>query len=79
MFLYIILRFLVEKNLIDLKIFFISSTVAVIFVSFDIFYQFLNGKDIFGFPIIGRKLPGPFGDELIAGGFIQRYSLFAFF
>jgi len=79
LFLYIILRFLIEKNLIKLKIFFISSTIAVIFVSFDIFYQFLNGKDIFGFPIIGRKLPGPFGDELIAGGFIQRYSLFAFF
>ena len=78
-FLYIILRFLVEKNLIELKLFFISSTLAVIFVSFDIFYQFFNGTDIFGFPMIGRKLSGPFGDELIAGGFIQRYSLFAFF
>ena len=22
---------------------------------------------------------GPFGDELIAGGFIQRFSLFSFF
>ena len=39
------------------------------------------GKDIFGYEIhhTGRKLSGPFGDELIAGGFIQRFSLFSFF
>ena len=52
---------------------------------FDIFFQFINGKDIFGFVspgylnADGRKLGGPFGDELIAGGYIQRFSLFAFF
>ena len=51
------------------------------FVCFDIFFQFIYGKDIFGFSSaqFGRKLSGPFGDELIAGGFIQRFSLFAFF
>ena len=38
------------------------------------------GKDIFGFkPTLPRRLGGPFGDELIAGGFIQRFSLFSFF
>ena len=26
-----------------------------------------------------RKLSGPFGDELIAGGYIQRFSIFALF
>ena len=77
--LYFILRFLIEKDVVNLKIFFIFSTVSVLFVSFDIFYQFLNGKDIFGFVGTGRKLSGPFGDELIAGGYIQRFSLFAFF
>ena len=30
-------------------------------------------------PQDGRKLGGPFGDELIAGGFIQRFSIFSFF
>ena len=79
LFLYFILRFLIEKNFIDIKYFFLSSTIAVLFVSFDIFYQFFNGKDIFGFAGQGRKLSGPFGNELIAGGFIQRYALFAFF
>ena len=79
--LYLIIRSLVSKRLINLKLFFISSAISTIFVSLDIFYQFYNGKDIFGFETvgIGRKLSGPFGDELIAGGFIQRFSLFAFF
>ena len=77
--LYIIIRFLIEKKIIDLKLFFISCSFATVFVSLDILFQFFNGKDIFGFAGEGRKLAGPFGDELIAGGFIQRFSLFAFF
>jgi O-antigen ligase len=79
--LYIILRFLVEKEIINLKIFFISCTFFSLFVCFDIFYQLFNGEDIFGFKTIGtgRKLGGPFDDELVAGGFIQRFSIFAFF
>ena len=27
----------------------------------------------------GRKLGGPFGDELIAGSFLQRFTIFSFF
>ena len=79
--LYLIIRFLVSNGLISLKLFFISCALSSVFVSLDIFYQFYNGKDIFGFETIGigRKLSGPFGDELIAGSFIQRFSLFAFF
>ena len=49
------------------------------FVCLDLFYQLIFGEDIFGFKSIGRKLSGPFGDELIAGSFIQRFSLFSFF
>ena len=79
LFIYFVLRFLIEKEIIDLKLFFIFSAVASLFVCFDIFYQFLNGKDIFGYVATGRKLSGPFGDELIAGGFVQRFSLFTFF
>ena len=79
--LYLIIRFLVSNGLISLKLFFISCALSSVFVSLDIFYQFYNGKDIFGLETIGigRKLGGPFGDELIAGSFIQRFSLFAFF
>ena len=79
--LYIALRYIIEKNLISLKLFFITCACSSIFVSFDIFYQFFHGEDIFGLKTvgIGRKLSGPFGDELIAGGFIQRFSLFSSF
>ena len=78
--LYICLRFLIEKEIISLKFFFISCFLCVIFVSLDLFYQFINGKDIFGYKlVVVRKLSGPFGDELIAGGYLQRFSLFAFF
>ena len=77
--LYLVLRFLTERKVIKFKLFFILCSAAAIFVSLDIFYQFFYGKDIFGFVGQNRKLSGPFGDEFIAGGFIQRYSLFAFF
>ena len=85
--LFIVLKFLVEKNIINFKIFFLSCSFASLFVCCDIFYQYIFGKDIFGYvgyeTISGisgfRKLGGPFGDEMIAGGYIQRFSIFAFF
>ena len=77
--LYIILRFLIENKIINLKFFFITCALSSLFVSFDIFYQYKFGQDIFGFETVWeRKLSGPFGDELIAGGFLQRFSLFSY-
>ena len=78
---YFILRFLIEKKDIKLNLFFIICFVSSLFVCFDIFFQYYYGKDIFGFETLypGRRLGGPFGDELIAGGYIQRFSLFSFF
>ena len=79
--LYLVLRFLLEKKIINLKLFFITCSISSIFVCFDIFYQYVYGADVFGFKKIPglRRLGGPFGDELIAGGFIQRFSIFSFF
>ena len=78
---YFILRYLIEKKKINLRYFFISSALASLFVCIDVIFQFFNGKDIFGYEVnnSSRKLGGPFGDELIAGSFIQRFSLFSFF
>ncbi len=78
---YIFLRYLIENNILKLKLFFIFASLASIFVSIDIFYQFMFGKDIFGYETYGntRKLGGPFGDEMIAGSFIQRFAIFSFF
>ncbi len=77
--LYFIIRLLIEKDLLKLKYFFISSTVFSIFVCLDLIYQFNFGKDIFGYEVHPRRLSGPFGDELIAGSYLQRFSFFSFF
>ncbi len=77
--LYFVLRFLTEKDLFSFKFFFMSCALSSIFVSLDIILQLLFGKDIFGYEIVGRHLSGPFGDEKIAGGYLQRFSLFIFF
>ncbi len=79
LFLYFVTRFLIEKKRLNLSLFFIICFICSIFVCFDIFIQFIFGKDIFGYEMIKGRLGGPFGDELIAGGYIQRFSIFSFF
>lgn len=77
---YFSIRFLIEQKIINLKYFFISCLFFSLFVSFDIIFQLIVGKDIFGYTIINsRKLSGPFGDELIAGGYLLRFSIFSLF
>ena len=46
-----------------------------LFVCMDVIYQLIFGYDIFGYAALDRRLSGPFGDELIAGSFVQRFSL----
>ena len=77
--LYFAIRFLFEYKLINLKIFFYVCSLCVIFVSLDLLYQFIFGKDIFGFEAASRRLGGPFGDELIAGSYLYRFSFFLIF
>ena len=76
---YLILRILISKQIINYKFFFISCAVASLFVSFDIFFQYIFNVDIFGYEVKGRHFSGPFGDEKIAGGFIQRFFIFTLF
>lgn len=77
--LYLVINFLVGQRIINFKYFFFTAFGAIIFVSLDIIYQYFFGYDIFGFKGEERRLSGPFGDELVAGAFIQRFSLFALF
>lgn len=83
LFFYFAMRFLIEKNIFNLKFFFISATLCSIFVSLDLIYQFINGEDIFGYSnslsINSGKMSGPFGEEQIAGSYLQRFSIFSFF
>ena len=81
LFLYIILRFLVEKKNLNINPFLFVCLGSSIFVCLDIMLQYFSGKDLFGLEAEknGRRFSGPFGDELIAGGYIQRFSIFSFF
>jgi len=79
LFLYFILRFLIDKDLLNFKFFFISCSLCTLFICFDLIYQLNFGKDIFGLKPAARRLTGPFGDEAIAGSYLQRFSLFLFF
>ena len=79
LFLYFVIRYLIRENIINLKIFFFSASICSLFVCFDLVYQFIYGFDIFGYKAVSRRLSGPFGDELIAGSYLQRFSLFLIF
>ena len=74
---YFVVKFLIIENIINFKIFFLAAFVGVTFVCLDIVYQLATGYDIFGYIALNRNLSGPFGDELIAGSFIQRFSIIA--
>ena len=61
-----------------IKLFYLS---VIIFVIFDVIFQYLTGSDIFGFkPGMCQngnclRYQGPFGDELIAGSFFAYFGL----
>ncbi len=76
--LYCVLRFYFDMKKIDFSLFLISCSILVSFVCLDLFYQLLFGQDIFGHPIKHYKLSGPFGEELIAGSYLQRFAPFLF-
>ena len=78
---YFVVRYLVFNEKLNFKFFFLSCFSCSIFVCLDIIYQFIFGYDIFGFKVNSslHKLSGPFGDELIAGSYLQRFGIFTLF
>ena len=75
--LFLLIRNLFYYKIIRTKILLIFSLVCAIFLSLDIFLQFFHGKDILGYPEINARYGGVFGDEAIAGGYIQKFSILA--
>ena len=83
---FIILIFVIDtlfiNKILNLKKLFLSSLLCTSFVSFDIIMQYITGFDLFGLkkpyhdPIHNS---GPFGDELIAGSYLLKFSFFSFF
>lgn len=74
--LYFIIKYLIVKEIINFKYLFYSFAASCLFVSVDLIIQYIFGQDLFGFVNDGRRFAGPFGDEYIAGSFIQRFFIF---
>ena len=62
--LYFILKFLILKNIVNFKYLFLIFGLICLFVSVDVIIQFQFGKDLFGFEGMGRRMPGPFNNEV---------------
>ena len=80
-FIFIILIKLIELNRFNIKYFFYISAGISFFLIIDLFVQAIFLVDLFGYKYIetSYRLSGFFGDEYIAGGFLQRFSLFLIF
>ena len=82
-FRYFILIVLLMKTNINLKLnlkyFLISCLACSLLLSLDVIYQAINGSDLFGYKSIGRYNAGFLGDELVAGGYIQRFLFLGIF
>ena len=74
--LYIVVRYLVCKEIINYKLLFFVYGLFAFFVSFDLIIQYTFGKNLLGMEGGSRRLSGVFGDEYIAGGFIQKFFIF---
>ena len=65
----------VKKENINFKLLFLSCFICSTFISLDVILQFIIGKNLLGFASNGVHNSGVFGEELIAGGFIQRFGI----
>lgn len=75
---YLVIRILLQKKIINLQWFYNFAIFCVLFLCFDIFFQFIFKIDIFGIkPASSRHYSGLFGEEPIAGGYLQRFSFLA--
>ena len=73
----LIIYILFEFNVLNFKYFLLTATCSSILVALDIIYQYFFDSNIIGLKPIGiYHNTGFFGDELIAGGFIQDFSFF---
>ena len=76
---FLVINKLVEEKCFNIKLFFISCAFFSTILAIDIFIQVSFGKDLLGYPILNARPSGFFGDENIAGGYLQKFSLFFIF
>ena len=74
--LFLVVNKLVEKDHFNINLFFVSCGFFALAVSIDIIIQVTFGENIFGYGITKGRPSSFFGNENIAGGFLQKFSIF---
>ncbi len=77
--LYVIMRNILDKQLVNIKILSVIFLICTFLLSIDIFLQHLSGLDIFNNAPFDGRYNGFFEHEAIAGGYIQKFSLISIF
>lgn len=77
--LFLIINKLIEKNELNFKLFFISCAFFSFLLATDVVIQIIFGKDLVGYKIVNNRPSGFFGNENIAGGYLQKFILFFIF
>ena len=75
----LVLRCMILKNELNLEKTFLSFFIFATFVATDVIFQYFVGVDLFGKKSIEGLNSGPFGEEYIAGGYIQKFAVIGFF
>lgn len=74
--LFLVINKLIEKNELNFKIIIYFFSFFALIVAIDVVYQSTFGINVFGTPITINKPSSFFGDENIAGGYLQKFILF---
>ena len=75
----LVIRYALINDHINLKKFLISCLICSTIISLDVILQFITGKNIIGLESTALHRSSFFGNEPIAGGFIQKFSVLGFF
>ena len=77
-FIILLLVFLLSKfEIINYKLFFTSAAILPVLISIDVIFQYIFGFNVIGIKSLLHHNASFFGDELIAGGYIQNFSFFS--
>ena len=77
--LFLVINKLIERNEFKINFFIISCAFFSLLIGIDIVIQSFFGKNIIGLSITNFRPSSFFGSENIAGGFLQKFSLFFIF
>jgi len=75
---FLIIRNIVNYKFVSIKKISIVTLICVLFLSFDVIFQNIHGRDIFGYETFDNRFNGLFKDEAIAGSYLQKFFQISF-